>query len=504
MAALGVLRPMRRTQKPSRPEVSFSAQDRPRPPWQTRYQKALITSDAVVIIGCLLAAQWLRLALLPVAVPPALWLYYTAVSLFIAATWIGFLSMYRTRSPRIIGAGAEEYRRVFSATLAFVGVTATGLVMLRPEVARGYLGVALPLGACTLLLSRNLWRRLIVAQRKNGRCMSGIVAVGDPRAVRALATSLARDPSHGYLVVAVCVPGGSSLTTIDVPGCPPLPVFGDERHIESTIAATGADTVALTATEHLGPEGIRDLSWRLDALGLDLLVSPGVVDVAAPRLTMWPVAGLPLIRVDRPCYSGAKRFQKRAFDICFATLALVVSLPLLLVIAVAIKLTSRGPVLYRSERIGLDGKPFSIIKFRSMVADADAQLASLTALNESDGGVLFKLRRDPRVTNVGRVIRRLSIDELPQFVNVLNRQMSVVGPRPPLRREAEMYDDQVRRRLLVRPGITGLWQVSGRSDLSWEDSVRLDLSYVENWSMLNDLLIVVKTLRAVVKGTGAY
>jgi exopolysaccharide biosynthesis polyprenyl glycosylphosphotransferase len=219
---------------------------------------------------------------------------------------------------------------------------------------------------------------------------------------------------------------------------------------------------------------------------------------------MWPVAGLPLIRVDRPCYSGAKRFQKRAFDVCFATLALVVSLPLLLVIAVAIKLTSRGPVLYRSERIGLDGKPFSIIKFRSMVADADAQLASLTALNESDGGVLFKLRRDPRVTNVGRVIRRFSIDELPQFVNVLNRQMSVVGPRPPLRREAETYDDQVRRRLLVRPGITGLWQVSGRSDLSWEDSVRLDLSYVENWSMLNDLLIVVKTLRAVAKGAGAY
>jgi len=504
MAAVPVLRPMRRTHKRSRPEVSLSVQERSRPPWQTRYQKALITSDAIVIVGCLLAAQGLRLALLPTAVPPALWLYYTAVSLFIAATWIGFLSMYRTRSPRIIGAGAEEYRRVFSATLAFVGVTATGLVMLRPEVARGYLGVALPLGACTLLLSRNLWRRLIVAQRKNGRCMSAIVAVGDPRAVRGLATSLARDPSHGFLVVAVCVPGGSSLTAIDVPGCPPLPVFGDERHIESAIAETGADTVALTATEHLGPEGIRDLSWRLDALGLDLLVSPGVVDVAAPRLTMWPVAGLPLIRVDRPCYSGAKRFQKRAFDISFATLALVVSLPLLLVIAVAIKLTSRGPVLYRSERIGLDGKPFSIIKFRSMVADADARLASLAALNESDGGVLFKLRRDPRVTNVGRVIRRFSIDEFPQFVNVLNRQMSVVGPRPPLRCEADMYDDQVRRRLLVRPGITGLWQVSGRSDLSWEDSVRLDLSYVENWSMLNDLLIVVKTLRAVVNGAGAY
>ena len=219
---------------------------------------------------------------------------------------------------------------------------------------------------------------------------------------------------------------------------------------------------------------------------------------------MWPVAGLPLIRVDRPQYSGAKRFLKRAFDVCFATLVLIVSLPLLILIAVAIKLTSRGPVFYLSERIGLDGKPFSIIKFRSMVADADKRLVSLAGLNESEGGVLFKMRADPRVTPVGRIIRRLSIDELPQFVNVLKRQMSVVGPRPPLRREVDTYDDHVRRRLLVRPGITGLWQVSGRSDLSWEDSVRLDLSYVENWSMVNDLLIVLKTVRAVANGAGAY
>jgi lipopolysaccharide/colanic/teichoic acid biosynthesis glycosyltransferase len=179
-------------------------------------------------------------------------------------------------------------------------------------------------------------------------------------------------------------------------------------------------------------------------------------------------------------------------------------LPLLLVVATAIKLTSRGPVFYRSERIGLDGKPFRIIKFRSMVADADAQLERLAEFNECSGGVLFKIRRDPRVTSVGRVIRRFSIDELPQFVNVLMRQMSVVGPRPPLRREVDMYDDLVRRRLLVRPGITGLWQISGRSNLSWEESVRFDLSYVENWSMLNDLVIVAKTLRVVVNGAGAY
>ena len=504
MATAPALQPIRRAQKLSRPEFSRAAQGSLRPSWQTWYRRGLIASDTAVVAGCLLVAQWARLALLPNVVPAMVWLYYTAVSLIIAALWMGFLSMYRTRSPRIIGAGAEEYHRVFSATLSFIGVTATALIFVRPEVARGYLGLALPLGCCMLLLSRNLWRRFIVGQRSNGRCTSTIVAVGDPRAVRALASSLYRATNHGCTVVAVCVPGGTAVSSVDVPGCAPVPILGDEHCIESAVVETGADTVALTATEHLGPEGIRDLSWRLDALGLDLLVSPGVADVAAPRLTMWPVAGLPLIRVERPRYSGAKRFQKRAFDICFATLVLVASLPLLILVAVAIKLTSSGPVFYRSERIGLDGKPFSIIKFRSMVVDADAQLEKLAAFNESNGGVLFKIRRDPRVTKVGRVIRRLSIDELPQFVNVLNRQMSVVGPRPPLRREVDTYDSHVRRRLLVRPGITGLWQVSGRSDLSWEDSVRLDLSYVENWSMLNDLLIVVKTVRAVINGAGAY
>jgi exopolysaccharide biosynthesis polyprenyl glycosylphosphotransferase len=504
MTTTPTLYPKPPVQNASQSDVPLLAQDHSRPSWQTSYQKALIISDAAAILGCMLAAQWVRLDLPQRAAPPLLWLYYTAVSLTIAATWMAFLSMYRTRSPRIIGAGTEEYRRVFSATLAFVGVAATGLVILRPEVARGYLILALPMGCCALLLNRNLWRRLIAARRKNGACMSAVVAIGDPRAVRLLATSLAREAGHGYRVVGACVPGGTSLTAIDVPGCPPLPVFGDELCIESAVAETCADTVALTATEHVGPEGIRDLSWRLDALGLDLLVSPGVVDVAGPRLTMWPVAGQPLIRVDRPRYSGAKRFQKRTFDFCFATLVLIASLPLLLVVAVAIKVTSRGPVFYRSERIGLDGEPFSVIKFRSMVADADAQLESLAACNESDGGVLFKIRCDPRVTNVGRFIRRFSIDELPQFLNVLKREMSVVGPRPPLRREVETYDHHVRRRLLVRPGITGLWQVSGRSDLSWDDSVRLDLSYVENWSMLNDLLIVVKTLRVIVNGAGAY
>jgi exopolysaccharide biosynthesis polyprenyl glycosylphosphotransferase len=216
------------------------------------------------------------------------------------------------------------------------------------------------------------------------------------------------------------------------------------------------------------------------------------------------VAGLPLIHVEKPQYSGTKKIQKLAFDHFMSISVLLGALPVMLAAAIAIKLTSKGPVFYRSERIGLEGQPFQMIKFRTMVEGAEKQVANLASVNESVGGVLFKIKDDPRITPIGKLLRKYSIDELPQFFNVLRREMSVVGPRPPLRREVDTYNDQVRRRLLVLPGITGLWQVSGRSDLSWEDSVRLDLSYVENWSITNDVLIAVKTIRIIATGAGAY
>jgi len=235
-----------------------------------------------------------------------------------------------------------------------------------------------------------------------------------------------------------------------------------------------------------------------------LVVSPGLLDVAGARLAMTPVAGMPLLHVEPPQYRGAKRFQKKAFDFGFALAALIGTAPLLLLAAIAIKLTSRGPVFYRAERIGLDGKPFTMIKFRSMVVDAEARLSDYLASNDIDGGVMFKMREDPRVTPIGRVLRRYSIDELPQFINVLKQDMSVVGPRPPLRREVESYNGDIKRKLLVKPGVTGLWQISGRSNLSWEKSVRLDLSYVDNWSMTTDVGIILETVGAVARAEGAY
>jgi exopolysaccharide biosynthesis polyprenyl glycosylphosphotransferase len=322
--------------------------------------------------------------------------------------------------------------------------------------------------------------------------------------VCALTQSLAREPRYGYTVVGACVPGGARMDSIDVPQVGRLPIYGDENDIAHAVAASHADTVALTAAERLGPEGIRDLSWALEKLNVDLVVSPGVTDVANPRIVMRAVAGLPLLHLEKPQYNGATRLKKRVFDVCFSIVVLALAAPAMIPFAIAIKLTSRGPLFYMSERVGLEGRRFRMIKFRTMVVGADKRLDGLLGLNESQGGVLFKIRNDPRVTPVGRFLRRFSLDEMPQFINVLRGDMSVVGPRPPLPREVAKYDYSVRRRLLVLPGITGLWQISGRSDLSWEDSVRLDLSYVENWTMISDLLIAIKTLFVVLRGSGAY
>jgi exopolysaccharide biosynthesis polyprenyl glycosylphosphotransferase len=471
--------------------------------WQHRYIRALVITDIVVVMAAMACAQMVRLGRPITALDPTS-IYFSVLSVLVALIWLSLLAAHRTRSPRIVGAGVEEYRRVLSATLACIGVVAVLLMIFRPEYARGYLAVAFPLGLALLILGRKLARYSLIRQRRRGLCVTSVLAVGDARAVRSLVQSLTRGWGYGYSVVGVCLTGRSSGGTIDIPGVGTLPVLGDEGKVHDAILKTNADTVALTTTDHLGPEGVRELSWDLHDLGVDLVVTPGVVDVAGPRLTMRPVAGLPLIHVEKPQYSGTKKIQKLAFDYFVALSALFFTLPVMIAAAMAIKLTSRGRVFYRSERIGLEGEPFQMIKFRTMVDGADRQVDKLVDVNESVGGVLFKIKEDPRITAVGKLLRRYSIDELPQFFNVLRRDMSVVGPRPPLRREVDTYNDQVRRRLLVLPGITGLWQVSGRSDLSWEDSVRLDLSYVENWSITNDFLIAAKTVRTILTGAGAY
>lgn len=467
--------------------------------WQRRYARGLIVSDAVVAAGVVMLAQGLRFGTVTGEHLPYANVDYLVVSLVVFGAWLAALAANRSRAPQILGHGVEEYRRVWAATLAVFAIIAVISAMFQLDIARGYLALALPLGLVALTVNRLIGRRYVACVRRRGEFLNLVLAVGHVSSVRALVKSLDSRPGEGYRVVGVCVPGDRGLRIPVVQGIPTYPHEGD---IARAVLAAGADTVALTSG-HLTPDEIRDLSWQLEGLDVDLIVSPGIADVARPRLVVRPAGGVPLIHVDKPQYEGAKRLEKRTFDVCFASIALVVAAPIMLLAALAVKLTSRGPVFYRSERIGMGGEPFQMLKFRSMVVDADTMVAAL--VEQSDGnGVLFKMKKDPRVTAVGRVLRRYSIDELPQFINVLRREMSVVGPRPPLPGEVDRYDATVRRRMLVRPGITGLWQVSGRSDLSWEDSVRLDLSYVENWSMLGDLVIVAGTVKAVLLGSGAY
>lgn len=475
------------------------------PAWQRGYARRLVAIDLLGVLFAVGLAQWLRFGGLNGEVSTFQYVDYTMVSVGLAVLWMATLAINNSRSTRVIGCGAEEYRRVWLATLSVFGGVAILSMLFKLEIARGYLMIALPAGLLILGLFRWVARQMVArAREKHGRCITRVLVVGSPSAVRDLTTSLAREPRSEYEVVGACIPGHNPRTEIQVPGVGAIQNFGDESHVVGAVTATNSHAVAVAATERLNGRGIRDLSWELEKLDIDLLVAPGVVDIAGPRLQMRPVAGLPLIHVEKPQYHGAKRFQKRFFDIAFSSAVLIFGLPLLIPVAIAIKLTSRGPVFYRQERVGLDGHPFEMIKFRTMVDGADKMVDKLAAHNESEGGVLFKIREDPRVTRVGKLLRKYSIDELPQFINVLKRDMSVVGPRPPLASEVKSYDDYAKRRLLVRPGITGLWQVSGRSDLSWEDSVRLDLFYVENWSMISDLLIAVKTVKAVFGHSGAY
>jgi len=475
--------------------------------WQSTYARWLALTDLVAVTTAVGIAQAVRFGSTSANASATLLrgITYTEISIAIILGWMAALTINGARSTRVIGSGVEEYRRVWWATISVFGGVAIISMLLKLEIARGYLLIALPAGVVLLIMCRWAARRVVVRARiGHGRCVTRLLVVGSPSAVRDLTVGLAREPWSGYDIVGACIPGQYARDSIGIPGIGAVPVLGDEAAVAQAVVASRAHAVAVAASEQLHGTGLRELSWELEHLNVDLLVAPGLIDVAGPRLHMRPVAGLPLIHVEKPQYSGAKRFQKRAFDYCFSGLALVCGLPLLLLIALAVKLSSRGPVFYRQKRIGLNGEPFEMIKFRSMVVGADAMLEEVAHLNESDSGVLFKIRKDPRVTPLGRFLRKYSLDELPQFINVITGQMSVVGPRPPLENEVATYDDHTMRRLLVKPGITGLWQISGRSDLSWEDSVRLDMFYVENWSIMADVVIALKTARVVFNHAGSY
>ncbi len=424
---------------------------------------------------------------------------YALLSIGLFIGWLVALRMADARDLKLLGAGPQEYARVSNATLAFFGVVAVVAYLVKYDLARGYVAIALPLGIVLLSLERFILRRILVREREQGRHLSTALVVGGRDTVAHLIGELRRNPQAGFDVVAACVPGADAASDEDIDG---IPVVGSVPNAADFAGRNAIDAIVVTGSDLVTPPVLKRIAWDLEPYGTDLVLAPALTDVAGPRIHTRPVVGVPLLHVEAPGYSGPQHVLKRVFDVVGASLLVVLFLVPLLLTAIAIKATSRGPAFFRQERIGVGGKPFTVLKFRSMVVNAESHLEDV--LGEGNIGVFYKPKNDPRVTRVGRFIRRYSIDELPQLFNVLSGSMSLVGPRPQVRIEVEQYDDEVGRRLLVKPGVTGLWQVSGRNNLTLEESVRLDLYYVENWSMAGDLMILLRTLRAVVGRDGAY
>ncbi len=471
---------------------------RVRLPWERTYVRTVMTLDAIAVGLAALAALFLRFA--DAGAHPRQ-RDYVVITALIPLAWVATLALSRAYEMRFLGLGSEEFKRVSNAAIRLTALVATASYAAHASIARGYLLVALPVATVLTMLGRYGARKALSRLRQNGRCLHRLVVVGHQQAVVDLVRTVRREKYAGIEVIGACLdrPGNTALLQRES-----VPVLGGLDSVVAVITEHGATAVAVTSCDEMSGPALRRMSWELEGTGVDILLAPALTDIAGPRIHIRPMAGLPLLHVEEPELSGGRRLLKTLFDRTMALAALVVLLPVLLALALAVRLTSSGPAFFRQTRCGRAGQPFTIYKFRSMRADAEAGLEVLLAHNERDDGLLFKIRRDPRVTGVGKFLRRYSLDELPQLLNVVKGDMSLVGPRPPLPSEVAQYESDVRRRLLVKPGLTGLWQVSGRSDLTWEESVRLDLLYVENWALSLDFMILWKTVFAVARGRGAY
>jgi len=470
--------------------------------WRRRYSRRLRLVDAGVVVWALAGSFGVRFGFLEGGSLQDLG--YLQFAALLAVCWYLMLEFWGSRESKILGSGAEEYKRVIAASAWLFGFVAIVSYAMRIDTARGFVGLAFPAGAIGLLAARWLVRQHLALERSRGKSSSKVLIIGGPHSVDHLVKSLRSAPAAGYLPIAAHLPGSPT----DAPGIEQLtiPVTGvqaDFGTILDVIVESGVDAVAISAGVNMHPADLRKLGWELAARDIGMILAPALTDVAGPRIHTQPVAGLPLIHVSTPKLTGGKKVAKRAFDIFIAGLLCACLLPVFLLLALLVRASSHGPIFYEQERIGLKGSTFRMLKFRSMRIGADSELAALLEAQGSAATPLFKIDNDPRITPIGHILRKYSLDELPQLLNVVLGSMSLVGPRPQRAGEVALYDDAAHRRLYVSPGMSGLWQVSGRSNLSWEESIRLDLYYVENWSMMGDIVILFKTFKAVFASTGA-
>ena len=465
--------------------------------WEAQYVRGIRASDAVASFLAAAVAYVVRFGDTQSGIGPIVYAWAAAA---IPLLWLLCMTLSRAYEARFLGVGAEEYQRVLTAAISLTAAVGTVSWALELQIARGFVVIALPTATVLTLAGRYRLRKQLHQRRDRGESTQQVVAVGHPDAVAGLVEHMRRERYHGMDIVAACVPTGVAtpeLTALNVP------ILGNFHDIIDVVEDLDADVVAVLTSPEMDGAALRLLGWALEPTRAELVVAPSLMEVGGPRIAIRPVMGLPLLHVERPELGGIRRFAKGCLDWGGATVGLLVFAPILITLAIAIRVDSRGPVFFRQTRVGRHGHEFTMVKFRTMVVDAEARLVDLLAANDGDG-VLFKLRSDPRITRIGRILRKYSLDELPQLLNVCMGHMSLVGPRPPLPREVAQYGEDVRRRLLVKPGLTGLWQVNGRSDLEWDESVRLDLRYVENWSFAFDVLILWKTAAAVLRSEGAY
>ncbi|MER6098591.1 sugar transferase [Streptomyces sp. NPDC001728] len=480
----------------ARERLADGAIDQPTIEWEQRYRRTVMMSDTVAtafvvaaigdFFGARDAANWHEK-----------WeILACCTELLVLAA----LAVSRSWAPAVLGQGAEEFRRLGRSLFAATVVLALGGIALTSRNIKLWIFVAIPAIALVTMTARYLLRLWLHRQRKEGRCLRPVLAAGSPSTVSDLITRTRSFPHLGWRVEGVCTTDGLGPDGDQVDG---VPVVGRLADVANHVRRDGYRVVAVTPDPHWSPDRLRRLAWNLEGSDAEMVVAPVLMEVAGPRLHIDAVLGIPLLRLSMPTFTGGRRAVKGVVDRAGAAILLMLFAPLMAFVGLLVLVDSRGGAFYRQRRVGKDGREFTILKFRTMVTGAHGARAALAERNEG-AGPLFKLRRDPRVTRVGAVLRRYSVDELPQLFNVLTGSMSLVGPRPPLPEESAAYGPDIRRRLLVKPGLTGLWQISGRSDLPWEEAVRLDLRYVEDWSLALDTVILWKTLRAVLHGQGAY
>ncbi len=410
------------------------------------------------------------------------------LALLVLGSWLFFLWFNGSRDTNILGFGADEYKKLINATLLSFTSVAFISYIFKLEISRLFVLSVFPFGLLVLFVARRILRRRLLRARNQGRYLSRVLllhsGLSDPVEQR---LSLAKHA--GFNIVHKIVTAENFKFEV--------------REIVINALSNNCDSIMVGQSAVISAAELRKLGWALEQTNIDLIVAPAVIEIAGPRLKVSNVEGLPLLHLEQPTFSGASRVTKRFLDLTLSIIGLILISPLLLIVAILIKSFDRGSILYTQKRIGQNNKEFDVYKFRTMNEGSHEQRAQVMSETNKDPR-LAKDPQDPRITKPGLFLRRWSIDEIPQIINVLKGEMSLVGPRPPLAEEVNQYEKSETRRLLVKPGLTGLWQVSGRSELDWEDAVRLDLYYVENWSLTLDILIIIRTAAAVWRGEGAY